>query len=142
MKAKDIVTPADYEVKDHRGVRKAHIIKVEQRTETTYSSGGRRSVRGFETKVWRAVGTDDQGRETTFTLAQIVRPWAEAAPEHDALATFRGEGRQAADDLRAVLAKHGLTPNVSKGEGVHITVTFNRKAVRELVELLNQLPAE
>jgi hypothetical protein len=113
MKAKDIITPGDYEVRPYKGgERNAHIVRVEKRSVKVFPQG---SFSGYNSEQWRAIAEykDSKGvsQESDYPLAQVIRPWAEAEPEHVAyIAAELADklGRQALTDalhLKGIVTK-------------------------------------
>lgn len=105
MKAKDI-TPGEYEAKDYRGTHKVlvdRIIKVEE----TVRTDGRDMIGHKATNTY--VVTNSGSR---YTLQQIVRPWAEAAPEHEAAAAVQAKAERIRSRLESILIELGVDTEV------------------------------
>jgi hypothetical protein len=139
MKAKDITTPGDYEVKHYAGPRKATITKVEQRKHTSYSG---RSVVGHTSKVWYAIEVTESGREEEHALGNVLRPWAEAEPAHLAAEAYQAEGARICAMLAGALGAHDLSAFTEGGKGAHLTVTLSRAKAERLATLLNSITVE
>lgn len=141
MKAKDIITPGDYEVRPYKGgEHKVTVTKVEKRTVRVHPDG---SFEGYDSLQWRAISEyehEGRTREVEYPLAQVIRPWAEAEPEHEAEEAFKAEGQRIRDLLQETLAAHGVRARVDGN--VKLSVSLGRASAEALVELLNKLPVD
>jgi hypothetical protein len=140
MKAQDVTTPGDYEVRPYKdGERKATISKVEKRTVRVYPDG---SFDGHDSLQWRAIEEyeDNNGtpRELEYPLGQIVRPWSEAAAEHEAATQFRSEGERVAARLADALKAQDLGQGADPLSNGGLVVRVTREQADRLAELLEQ----
>jgi hypothetical protein len=108
MKAKDITVPGEYEVKHWSGAKRATIVLVEKVNKRVYGSA-RHDWNGHQATVWQAV--DDEG--TAYPLSAVLRPWAEAAPEHAEREEF--EARKKAVGERLTAANLGFVDTSKDG---------------------------
>lgn len=122
MKAKDIITPGDYEVRPYKGgERKVHIVRVEKRTVRVHPDG---SFEGYDSLQWRAIAEYEhlgQTRELEYPLAQVIRPWAEAESDHQATQAGRAAAERTRARLEAILRELGITTRVSSDFGLDLT---------------------
>lgn len=130
MKAKDITVPGEYEVKHWSGSKRATIMLVEKVNKRIFS-GARWDIGGHPGTVWQAV--DD--KDNTYPLSHVLRPWAEAAPEHEAKAA--AEDRKAAVRQRLLSVNLGIV-DVSRDGLYPVTVRMTVAQAEALAERLEQ----
>lgn len=130
MKAKDIVTPGDYEAKNYNGLHKVRVLRIEKVVEKARGFGNH-TVTNTYARVQRE-GFSDQ----RYTLGQIVRPWAEAADEHAAAEQLAQEGERIRSRLEHALAD--LASDVDETARGSIMVRLTREQADRLAELLEK----
>jgi len=121
MKAKDITTPGDYEVRPYKGGEyKATITKVEKRSVRVFPPG---SFSGHNSDQWQAIEIGTTGKEILHPLGRIIRPWAEAEPEHRAAEVEKAASELVRAALNEALKAAGVDADVF-GDGpysVHLS---------------------
>lgn len=114
MKAKDI-TPGEYEAKDYRGTHKVHVLRIDKVLETVRTDG--RDVVGHKATNTYVITTGG----SRYTLQQIIRPWAEAAPEHEAAAAVQAQAEQIRARLESILIELGVDTEVWNDFSLRLT---------------------
>ena len=138
MKAIDIITPGDYEVRPYKGgERRVTIHKVEKRTVRAYV--GSRDVVGHNTEQLRAVHEYDHNgtrKELLYPLGQVIRPWAVAAPEHEAAAAKEAKAERIRATLEAILNELGIEVEAYFGHRSKIGLDLTPEQAVQLTNLL------
>jgi hypothetical protein len=130
MKAKDITVPGEYEVKHWSGAKRATIVLVEKVEKRVFGSDRYDSMNGHMATVWQA--KDDEG--TAYPLAAVLRPWAEAAPEHAEREEF--EARKKAVGERLTAANLGFVDTSREGGLYPVTVRLTIEQAEALATRL------
>lgn len=130
MKAKDITTPGDYEVKNFRGLRKVRLVRI-VKVDERVSYGGRDVAGHMSTNTYVLAESGSR-----YTLQQVIRPWADAAGEHAAAEKVEQEGERARSDLEAAFRRVGLVVDVDESRGSLLT-RFTREQAASLISVLH-----
>lgn len=138
MKAIDIITPGDYEVRTYKGgERKAHIVRVEQKDMRIIDPG---FYQARTSRQWRAIEEyehEGETREIDYPLAQVIRPWSLAAPEHDAAAADAAEAERICSKLESILVELGVDVEVFESSKDQISIgSMTRDQALALTNLL------
>ena len=103
MRAVDI-TPGDYEIKTYRGLERVTITEVKDHTRKVYYSSTSMHGRSVTSKF----AFDANGQ--IYRLQSVIRPWAEAAEQHEDKAARARRLALAISALDKWLTKGGFLP--------------------------------